>query len=433
MRDERIPDFRLYSIPLRLNFLENEAMKKIILFCSALAAVACTLEEVGGRPQNGKPQDGKDDVWVKPGEPDGSGNEGKTVTYITAFDYPEGYDWRADMEKGTVKCSLVVYADGVPAMKIPVGDEYEVSSDPDMHRMVNGHLYTDYSTDSETVIKKDGKEIIRYPGREMIVDLTVKGDDVYTLGHKREGRGFVYRKNGESVLERSNGYSFGRFYHAHDEIVRFAFAETVDSADRGMERYYVSEDGEVSQTAVREDVKKVWDVAFCGGEICYLASVVGIPSPVLFRCNEMKALNIPESSEMLTCRIITSEDALYVEGLCRSEGKPLTSGIWHGDGQIYFFSDGTTVSNVCTGGEGLCCIMNRNSDFMKSIIYRCGTTYPVPMNYASVGSSSILVVDGILNVGLSSLAGEPPLLWKDGETTSLKINGFISTISTNKD
>ena len=36
-----------------------------------------------------------------------------------------------------------------------------------------GVLYTDYSTDSLTIIKKNGKHMFSYPGREMIVSMHV--------------------------------------------------------------------------------------------------------------------------------------------------------------------------------------------------------------------------------------------------------------------
>ena len=38
------------------------------------------------------------------------------------------------------------------------------------------------------------------------------------------------------------------------------------------------------------------------------------------------------------------------------------------------------------------------------------------------------MVDGILNVGLSSLSGGRPLIWKDGRTTELEVNGLICTM-----
>ncbi len=405
-------------------FVSKRLMKKwILLSLLTAAAVACGLEEVSRRPDGGA-----GDVWVKPGG--GGGSDDSPVTYITVFDYPEGYDWRKDPERGTVRCSLVVYADGSPVMKLPVGDAYEVSSDPDMHRMAGGHLYTDFSTDSQTVIKKDGKEIMRYDGREMICGLVADGDDVYTLGHPRSGEGFSYRKNGEVIISRSRGRSFGRLHQAADSSIRFAFSEPIAADGGELERYYVSTDGKVSQTAVREDVKKVWDVVSYGDEVCYLASVVGISSPVLFSRGDMKAMNMPESSKLLTCSIICDDESLYVEGLYFRDGRPLTSGLWKENGEMYMFADGMTASSVCMGGDGVCCVLNSPSPLKQGIIYRCGETYSMPSGYASVGGSPAIVIDGILHVGLSSLSGAHPLIWKDGETDMLRINGFISTIST---
>ncbi len=402
-------------------------MKRLVLWCLLLPVVSCGLEEVGGRPQGGA-----GNVWTGPGINAGQDDPDKTITYVTAMDYPDGYDWRADVEKGSVKCSLVVYADWIPKVKVPVGDAYEVSSDPDMHRMLKGHLYTDYSTDSETVIKKDGKEVIRYSGREMICGMAEKEDGLYTLGHDRGGDGFSFRRNGEVILKRDKGRSFGSLYH-HGDSISFAFSEPIEASGDTLERYYHVLNGKVSQAAVREDVKKVWDIVSVNGEICYLASIVGISSPVLFRSGGMRALDMPESSRMLACRIVREGDVLYVEGLCRREGKPLTSGIWNSDGKSYIFADGMTVSSVCMSGDGICCVLNASSSMLQGTIYRCGDTYSMPSNYASVGSSPALVIDGILHVGLSSLSGAQPLIWKDGETLPLKINGFISTISTNRD
>lgn len=39
------------------------------------------------------------------------------------------------------------------------------------------------------------------------------------------------------------------------------------------------------------------------------------------------------------------------------------------------------------------------------------------------------MVDGILHVGLSSLKGGRPVIWKDGNIHELKINGFICSLT----
>ena len=54
----------------------------------------------------------------------------------------------------------------------------------------------------------------------------------------------------------------------------------------------------------------------------------------------------------------------------------------------------------------------------------------MPEGYSVIGAGSIRVIDGILHVGLSSLNGRKPVVWKDGQIDSLNVNGFISSIWT---
>ena len=160
----------------------------LTLIFTTLLLASCDLTEVGGT------QSSREDIWKNPTFSKDSTSRERVRCFITGLDYPDGYDWRADPEKGVVKCSLVVFCDGIPVMKVPVGKEYEVSPDPDMHRIIDGDLYTDYSTSDETVIKKNGKELFRYGGREMILGMTVSKGSIYTLGQPRHGEGFTYRK-----------------------------------------------------------------------------------------------------------------------------------------------------------------------------------------------------------------------------------------------
>ena len=158
---------------------------------AALLAVSCGLSEIGGEGPTGT--DGG--IWGGPVEENNGEGILQQICYMTALDYQNGYDWRADTARESVKCSLIVYADGKQIMKVPVGEEYETGADVDMHRIAGGHLYTDYSTSEETIIKRDGRLLFRYPGPEAIHGMCVSGDDVYTLGQSRNGEGFSFRKN----------------------------------------------------------------------------------------------------------------------------------------------------------------------------------------------------------------------------------------------
>lgn len=398
-------------------------MRRLLFIMVTLAMLAsCGLSETGdSRRPNG------DEIWKNPSyKADSSATEQKRC-YITGLDYPENYDWRADSENGTVKCSLVVFSDGRPVMKIPVGHEYCVSPDPDMHRVIKGHIYTDYSTAEETVIKKDGQELFRYTGREMILGMSVKDGNIFTLGQSRQGEGFTFRKNGEIILERSKGRAFPRLQDVEDSLY-FAFSEPIESVSGTVERYYHVKNGRASQVAVRDDVKKVWDIIYHDGKSCYLATMTGVSSPVMVDGNNMKALELAEGIDLLSSRMLSAGKRLCIEAIC-SSGNSCSSCLWIDAIKHKQFSNGMTTNGICTSGDGICCVLNSGYTGMTGQIFRCGENFNMPEGYAAMGNNPIDMVDGILYVGLSSLNGERPLIWKDGKTEKVDINGFICTLS----
>ena len=400
--------------------------RKIALFVLAIAVASCGLQELGDVSK-----EEVEDVWTGPGSSIVNGGTGpvkKSVWFMTAFDYPEGYDWRSDQQVGEVKCSLVVFANGVPMMKVPVGHEYEVSSDPDMHRMIGSDLYTDYPTDSLTVIKKNGKSLYRYPGREMIVGMYVEGDDVYTLGQSRSSTGFSYRKNGESLIERQNGTLFNTFFKT-EQGCAFAFYETVKSESEDLERYFICIDGDISQVAVRDDVTKVWDILYKDGRIWYIASMVGVKWPVLVSADETRTLEATKNTSMRSCRFIPEASGITIDGVTQHQTAHIISGgIWK-DGILETrFPDGLISVYSCAWDEGLCCVLQGYKSGVTSI-FRTGEIYPVPEGYTVMGGSPMAVVDGILHVGLTAIDGTDPQVWKDGEMYPVRLNGYISSIT----
>lgn len=408
----------LWIIP---SFGAKRIMRNWCVMIGIAALVSCGIEEVSRRPE-----ENREDIWIRPEMNSGDGS--REVCYVTAFDYPDDYDWRADREKGSVKCSLTVFADGVPMMKVPVGDMYEVSSDPDMHRMIDGHLYTDYSTDCETVIKKDGKTVLRYTGREMICGMLVEGDTLYTLGHPRQGEGFTFRKNGKTVLARPAGRTFGRLHRDNGNIC-FAFTEPVLSEDGDMERYHHYSDGNIVQTAVRDDIKKVWDIYSYKGEICWAASLTGIDRPVLFKDGTLNSMIMFDGYSPLTLSILEGEDVLYLEGILTSPDLALVSAFWDSPGHIMSPEDGYVASSRCISGDGVSLVFNPVYGSGKGLIFRCGEEMAMPAGYSVMGLSCAAVADGILHIGLSSQEGGRPMIWKDGQTVFLDISGYIASVS----
>lgn len=400
-------------------------MKRQFL-CAGLWAVVCFAVQSCGITELYKVDgDDKNGVWNGPAADPSPMSP--SLTFVSAFDYPDGYDWRSDPDRGHVKCSLVVFREGLPVLKVPVGNEYSVSPDPDMHRIIDGHLYTDFSDGTETLLKKNGKPVLSYPGAEMICDMKVKGSDIYTLGHSRTGQGFALRLNGSVLLSREAGYTFERIL-IEDTEVSVAFAEPIVSSSGTVERYYVMRGGKVTQIALRDDIKQVWDVAVYGEEIYYLASLTGVQAPVLVSSQGMTTLQMPSSMRVVSCRMNILEGGICVEGVL-ADGNQVQSVLWGTDFQYSLFPKGMTFSALCFGEDGLHCTMNPASGMGAGLIFRGGESLEIPAGYACMSRSAMDFASGMLTVGLSSLKGAAPALWVDGRLKNLDINGYISCVT----
>lgn len=410
------------AVRFSLHSFDAKKMNRVVLLM-ALLAVSCGISEIGGG------EDRTDPVWKKP-YPD-SGDSGPAVRercYVTAVDYQDGYDWLVDRDRGEVKCSLVVFADGRPVMKVAVSDHNEVSSDPDMHRLAEGHLYTDFATGDETVVKRDGEALFRYAGREHLVGFVVCDGDVYTLGSRREGPGFSCRRNGELVFERDSGYPF-RHLQIVDGKPCFAYCEQVRSGDGSLERYWWYDGVQAMQIAVREDVSKVWDIIWHEGKVCWAGSLVGIGPAVLSKGDTMSVMDMPSGAQMLSCSLMSSGDGLYVEGLYSTKTGASCCCIWKETDSVVHMDSGWSVTAVTFIDDGACCVMNPSSPGQCGRVFRCDEMMDMPEGYVCMGNGAVAAVNGILHVGLSSKKGDRPVLWRDGLSDTLDVNGFITSVS----
>ena len=369
-----------------------------------------------------------DDAWKGPGaaiQPGGEGPAKKSVWYVTGFDYPEGYDWMSDPEAGSVKCSLVVYANGVPMLKVPVGQEYQVSADPDMHRMIGGDLYTDYSTDSLTVIKKNGKHLFSYPGREMVISMHVDSTGVYTLGQARNGSGLSFRRDGELVYSNLKGYVIGQLSASGRA---FAFAEKILGFGTEAERYYVYDDGDVSQIGLRDDVSKILDVTVVRGEVHYLALLKGIKFPVHVSPDGVNMLDFPYGATSWSCGFLGAGDDVVIEGLYENLAGLMASRIWRNDLVDTNYPVGMTLWMPCVDNGGVSGVLVHQLTGEQKIC-RLGEIYDIPEGYTVMGAAPLAMVDGILHVGMTSIDGGSPAVWQDGEIRKLNFNGYIASVS----
>lgn len=395
-------------------------MKRGFFILTGLAAaVSCGLTEVGVGDSTVD-----EGIWIRP-DTGSSAAERAPACLMTAFDYPDGYDWRsADAE--SARCNLVLLEGGSPLMRIPVGSGYEVSHDADRHRIIDGHLYTDYTSGDEIVVRKDGALLFRYKADERIVGMTVENGNVYTLGIPASGTGFAYRRNGVIQLAKHSGYAFERLVKDVDDIC-FAYCSQIVTESETRDEYYMVRDGVERLISMPEGCDRVWDIAPHEGSTCVLASSVLKRTSYLITGDAVRRIDMPSSSEMLSCRFLTGGKSICMEGLYGTLDGRQVSALWMDADEYRRFDDGLSISAARADETGIDCVLNPTSEAGGGMIFRSGKAYAMPSGYSCMGVNPMAVLDGALHVGLSSLKGGRPLVWKDGALDTLDINGYICT------
>lgn len=376
--------------------------------------IACGISEIGS--WNGVLEE-------KPVE--GILDSSRPVCCVTAVEYPGGYDWRKNPDGTEVRCSLVVFADGIPAMRFPVGDGYEISPDPEAHRLVQGHLYTFFSNNGESVVMKDGSPMFRYEADEVLLDMLVRDGDVHTLAAKGSG-GFAYRKNGKPLVERGTGDLFGKLWEDGDSVC-FAFTQSVAMPDGLDQRYYISMDADVRQQELDKEVYRLWDLRSRKGVPVCLVSSHRWGTVMIYEGESRKPILVPLASNMLSCNMFDADGQIGVECVYTHADGTVESGLWVEGAEYIRFEAGRSVfAKVFSGGK-MFCVLNPEAD--DGIIYDGGELYTMPRGYSCVGSQVLAVRDGQLYVALSSREGRKPIVWHGDRVDSLRMNGYLCSVS----
>ncbi|MCR5019193.1 MAG: hypothetical protein K6A64_10385 [Bacteroidales bacterium] len=128
---------------------------------------------------------------------------------ITGVEYPSGYDWVRDTAHSSVKASILLFRGPREHLRIPCGGGEPWPTDPDCHRIWDGHLYTFATIDGCTVIGRDGEEVLRYSAAESIRGFAVDEGQILTLGQNVSGHGLSFRKDGRVMFLSDEGTVVG--------------------------------------------------------------------------------------------------------------------------------------------------------------------------------------------------------------------------------
>lgn len=299
-----------------------------------------------------------------------------TVIYAAGIRFPIGYDWAIDTLVHDVPRELVLFRNNEEVFSVSVGAETSISESPDMNRIIDGHVYSDYSELDRTVISRDGKVLFKIPVKERINGFYVDGADVWTLG-QRGGKygGLCLRKNGAAVFSDDEGWSFDAttnptspygtlwfkggkpcfFYYTHEDGVL--------SSCRGC---YMVVGEERTPIPLPENMTKVLDVKMIDGSITVAGQYTNNTRSVkIYKDATLRDFAFAGYERIKSCRLAPAPGGgFYITGICESASSGTSAGyICDNLGKTRFYpapgrlvglytTDESTVIVYCSEGGG---------------------------------------------------------------------------------
>lgn len=369
-----------------------------------------------------------------PGSPEQEKKEDDPHCYFSAVEFPKGYNWKRDSAGGQVNCRIVLFRDGERKLELPV-QEGGLSADPDMHRIAGGHLYTDYCTDGETVIGRDGEELFRYPGRESMRGFFVDAEGrIHTLGQNRSGQGFSYRINGEAIYFRDAGILFGgsgagpglrsgALCQDSEGHVCFTFAT-------GSGHWWIWQGGTVREIPL-EDAQSVFDLRPVRGSPVAAYKKNGLR----IKAGEPFQESYPTDLTVLSARIIpdgNGKDQFRIAVRLRTRDGSIRDA-WMNTQKIersYTEYDGG-MEHVLLDGQD--CFVGKGSEG-KVVAIRQKDSEAVKLEtgrYLLISPSCIWMdeTDALIALSGDPDVGAGPQIWHNGEMLSILMNGYLTGIS----
>ena len=394
--------------------------KRFVFAGFALLAAACIREPLfpgtprsSHEPGNGR-QRADTSATATPGE----------HVYLTAVRFPDGYAWDLDTCAVDGEVWIDLYRDGERVLSIPAGE----SVHPDMHRYAGGHLYSDYSTATETVISRDGTELFRFEGREALRGFLVREDGVHTLGQDRDGDGFTYRIDGRTVYRSETGEVLGSLDGtgapggALTETGEDVFYTCCLPSERGRE-YHVMRNSERFRTFPIGDGTR--GILIVDGKVSRVQSKAR--STVLEVDGKAFPLGLSGGESCLWCRMAAWQDDVLAL-ICAQSVSGKRYFLQSAGGKKFTTPSGETVSDLLCDGKRMGWTVTDGKGGLLRVRWSDGGVTEGTGGYLACGRCA-LVRDGRLFLALTGRDGATNRFQEDDAHIDIPFNGYFTGVT----
>ena len=344
--------------------------------------------------------------------------------WLTAVRFPDGFAWDLDTCAVDGEVWIDLYRDGEKVRSIPAG----TSVHPDMHRYLGGHLYTDWSTDTETVVAREGTELFRFEGREALRGFLVREDGVHTLGQDRDGNGFTYRIDGRILYRSETGAVLGgpdtpgAAGGAFSEYGEDVFYVCCLPSERGKE-YHVMRNAERYQSFPVSEVTRA--VLVADGKVSRVRSKPR--SLVLEVDGKETRLSLAGGETELWSQLAAWEnDVVALVCAQKSGGKRFF--LQTAAGKTFTPASGETVSEVLSDGKRMGWTVTDGRGDLLRVRWSDGAVTEGTGGFLVSGRCALLR-NGHLFLALTGRAGAPNRFQEDGVHTDFPFNGYFTSVT----
>lgn len=342
--------------------------------------------------------------------------------FYSAVSYPEGYDWRSNRDDTEVGCRLLFVRGNDIILDRPAGGEESSSPEPDRHRIIGSDFYEDCNAGDETVIYRNGREIVRLKGCESINDAMMVDSSLFTLGASRQDGGFVLRKDWKILTRSTNIQPASPFYKDGEHLCFSA----VSSAEGGGTQWYVVTDGDIRPVSPSGGK----------GRIQSMITIWGTPAMILemdgryyLQIKGTNVLIVQESGYKFFLPVMRSEEGyLFIDGNVYdpNTGK-YQYRFWDAVFNVYSSERGfkreasllTVERKVAVGRNFTDGSWTLIDDFEEIALPAGCRPYPPYPMLLHGDTLCLALVDG----------DGKALLWENGKIRSLGFNGFVDGLS----
>ena len=396
-----------------------------------LAAVSCQKTFFTGTPRWMRTTDrynyhssNGDSIPERPDNPPpGPAPEPEPSVYMSALRFPEGPAWRDGERSGA---HLVLWKDGEEVLDLPV----EHYPEPDRHRIRGGYLWWDDSDGLSTYVYRNGKEVFRYNGDEILRGLLEVNGKIHTLGQRAGRGGFSYRINGTEVFSHPSAQVLGSFdERAWEGGALMQDGDSVYYCYSTAYEYRVMQGKKPLRIISAEKAGKVFDIRVWGGSV-YRTQQRGSGggSLVMMRDDTVIPLGLAEYDQVHLCRLVPFGNQMLVKGYSTRSGS---------DDYQYWFRSSSGVVQLLESDLPLADLYPDNPDGV-AVYLDGGRVNRIwdgkqilniwPGRYTLYTPACTTLYKGTLYAVLSDAGGSSHLLLQGDQATTFSFNGCFTGI-----